>query len=120
MESSRQPRFERVVNLISVLVVLYHLPPVKGVFMFTVRLLWSDGFDPSVYEQTFVFDEASPAPANVQAFCLRKARRHHRLLGGDNFQLLILAVCPDETAWQAMSDAAVEQYRKTCRMASVL
>jgi len=88
--------------------------------MFTVRLLWSDGFDPSVYEQSFIFDEEYPAPANVQAFCLRKARRHHRLCGMDNFQLLILAVSPDEAAWEAMSDAACAQYRKTCRMASSL
>jgi len=88
--------------------------------MFTVRLLWSDGFDPSVYEQSFVFDEEHPAPVNVQAFCLRKARRHHRLLGMDNFQLLILAVCPDEAAWALMIEAAKGQYRKTCRMASSL
>ena len=88
--------------------------------MFTIRILWSDGFDPSVYEQTFAFDEAYPAPTNVQAFCLRKTRRHHRLLGGDNFQLLLLAVSPDEAAWEAMSEAAIAQYRKTCRMASVL
>lgn len=86
--------------------------------MFTIRILWSDGFDPSVYEQAYVFDEDYPAPANVQAFCLRKARRNHRLLGGDNFQLLILAVCPDDAAWEAMSDAACAQYRKTCRMVS--
>jgi len=86
--------------------------------MFTVRILWADGYDPSTYEQTFAFDEAHPAPAKVQDFCLRKARRHHRLLGMENFQLLVLAVCPDEAAWQAMGEAARVEYSKTCRLAS--
>jgi hypothetical protein len=89
----------------------------KGVYMFTVRILWSDGFDPSVYEQLYIFDAATKNPQDA---ALRKARRTHKNFGMENFQLLVLAVCPDEAAWALMVEAAKGQYRKTCRMASSL
>jgi len=85
--------------------------------MFTIRILWSDGFDPSVYEQSFLVD----APIhNAQAVALRRARKSHKLFGGGTFQLLMLAVCPDDSAWSLMTDAARAQYIETCRMAGSL
>lgn len=78
--------------------------------MFTIRILWADGFDPSVYEQSYLFD--SPVK-NAQAWALRRARCVSEAFSLPDFHLLLVAVSPDDDAWSALTINAATAYRQS-------
>lgn len=77
--------------------------------MFTIRILWADGFDPSVYEQSYLFD--SPVK-NAQAWALRRARCVSKQFNLPDFHLLLVAVNPDD-AWSTLVTNASTVYRQS-------